>query len=93
MPGWPSSGCEIESPTAQQAIILLGTDDASRLWVNGKVVYNNTQHRAAAPEQDEVKVDLRPGRNMLLLKISNGNGPHGLYLTIVAEEPLTLAKD
>ena len=43
-----------------------------------------------SPEQ--VKVNLQPGRNMLLLKIGNGDGPHGFYLTIMSEQPVTMSK-
>ncbi len=84
--------CEIDSPAAQKVSILLGTDDGARLWVNGKQVYSSDQHRAAIPEQDQVTVALRPGRNTLLLKVGNGNGDHGFYLTIVGEQPVTMAK-
>jgi putative membrane-bound dehydrogenase-like protein len=85
--------CEIDSPMAQKASILLGTDDAARLWINGKLVYSNDLHRAAIPEQDQVQVNLKQGRNTLLLKISNGDGDHGFYLSIVSEQPVSLAKN
>jgi putative membrane-bound dehydrogenase-like protein len=80
--------CEVESPADQEAELLLGTDDGAKLWVNGALVYTNRQHRAAAPEQDVQRVPLRKGRNTLLLKISNGDGAHGFYLTILAEQEL-----
>lgn len=85
--------CEVDSPVAQQATILIGTDDGARLWVNGKSVYKSDQHRAAVPEQDSIKVELAPGRNMILLKIANGDGPHGFYLTILSEQPVTMTKN
>jgi putative heme-binding domain-containing protein len=79
---------EVESPGEQEAVISLGTDDAARLWVNGSVVYTNRLHRAAVPDADTVKVKLKKGRNPLLLKITNGNGAHGFYLTLQAEQEL-----
>jgi putative membrane-bound dehydrogenase-like protein len=79
---------EVESPAAQDAEVLLGTDDCAKLWVNGQLVYTNRQHRAALPEQDRVKVKLKKGKNALLLKINNGNGDHGFYLTILTEQEL-----
>ena len=76
---------EIESPADQEARVLLGTDGASKLWVNGREVYNNRQHRPALPEAASVAVSLKKGRNRLLLKLSNGDGPDGFYFTIEAD--------
>jgi hypothetical protein len=78
----------VESPADQEAQVLLGTDDGAKLWLNGEQVFSTRAHRAAAPEQDVVKVKLKKGRNELLLKICNGDGPHGFYLTVVCEQEL-----
>ncbi len=78
----------VESPADQDATVLLGSDDGSKLFVNGKEVFLTRDHRAAAPEQDRVPVKLRKGRNEVLLKIVNGDGPHGFYLTILADQEL-----
>jgi putative membrane-bound dehydrogenase-like protein len=83
---------EVESPAEQPAEIRLGTDDCAKLWINGKLVYTNTRHRAAAPDQDRVKVKLARGKNTLLLKINNGDGDHGFYLTVVSEQELKKAE-
>jgi putative heme-binding domain-containing protein len=79
---------EIESPTDQEAQVLLGTDDGAKVWVDDDLVYTSRAHRAAVPEQDSVKVQLTKGRNKLLLKINNGNGDHGFYFTLLAEQEL-----
>jgi hypothetical protein len=79
---------EIVSPVEQPATILVGTDDGAKLWVNGKLVHTVKQTRAAAPEQDRVKVTLKKGANTVLLKINNGDGPHGFYVTMLAEQEL-----
>jgi putative membrane-bound dehydrogenase-like protein len=84
--------CEIESPRGQEARVLLGTDEGVRLWVNSKLVHTSLKQREASPEQDEVRVRLFPGRNTLLLKVSNTTGEHGFYLTVVAEQELRLAQ-
>jgi putative membrane-bound dehydrogenase-like protein len=76
----------VESPADQEAVISLGTDDAAKLWVNGTLVYTNRRHRPAVPDEDTVKVRLKKGRNELLLKITNGDGEHGFYLTVQADE-------
>jgi len=82
----------IESPVDQEATILLGTDDGCRLVVNGAKVFGHERHEAAAPERDSVKVKLKKGPNAILLKVNNGNIPHGFYFTMTSGEELKLAK-
>ncbi len=79
---------EIESPLDQEATILLGADDCSRLWINGEVVHSSRDHNAAAPEQYTVKAKLKKGVNRILLKINNGGNPHGFYFTILVDQEL-----
>lgn len=79
---------EIDSPADQEATILLGVDDACKLWLNDELVHTDRRHNAAQPEADAVKVKLKKGKNKILLKINNGDGPHGLYFSIVAEQEL-----
>jgi putative heme-binding domain-containing protein len=79
---------EIESPADQDASILIGNDDAAKLWLNGAQVFKDTRHIAAIPGASEVKVKLKKGTNKLLLKITNGDGAHGFYLTLLAEQEL-----
>jgi putative heme-binding domain-containing protein len=84
---------EIDSPEDQEATLLLGADDGCKLWVNDHLVHTDRQHRAAAPAQDAIKLRLRKGSNRILLKINNGNGPHGFYFTLLAEQELKRAPD
>jgi putative membrane-bound dehydrogenase-like protein len=72
----------IESPMDQEVTIRLGADDGCRLFVNGTKVLAHDRHEAASPDRDQVKVKLKKGANEVLLKINNGNNPHGFYLTI-----------
>jgi putative membrane-bound dehydrogenase-like protein len=83
--------CDVVSPVEQEASILLGTDDGAKLWVNGRLVHTVRATRAALPEQDTVRVKLKKGVNTILLKINNGDGPHGFYFTVLAEQELKLA--
>jgi putative heme-binding domain-containing protein len=83
---------EIDSPAEQEATILIGTDDGCKLWVNGEQVLSHKRHEAATPERDTVKVKLKKGMNPILLKINNGDGPHGFYFTVVSEQELKLGK-
>jgi putative membrane-bound dehydrogenase-like protein len=77
---------ELESPLDQDAEILLGADDGARLWLNGKEVFASRETKAAAPEQYHIPVKLTRGTNGVLLKVSNGNNPHGFYFTLTSKE-------
>ena len=79
---------EFDSPVAQDATILLGTDDGAKLWVNGVEVYAHSQSLAAAPEQHTVQVKLKAGPNSVTLKVANGNNPHGFYFAITSGQEL-----
>ena len=79
---------EFDSPVAQDATILLGTDDGAKLWVNGVEVYAHSQSLAAAPEQHSVNVKLKAGVNTVTLKVANGNNPHGFYFAITSGQEL-----
>jgi putative heme-binding domain-containing protein len=83
---------QIESPADQDAEVLLGTDDGCKLWVNDQLLHTSRTHRAAIPEQDHVKIKLKKGINNVLLKINNGDGPHGFYFTMVAEQEVKFTK-
>ncbi|HUR55343.1 MAG TPA: hypothetical protein VMZ71_14515, partial [Gemmataceae bacterium] len=83
---------EIESPVEQDATVLLGLDDGGRLWVNGKEVHSSRDSKAAAPEQHKVAVKLKKGKNAVLLKVANGNNPHGFYFTLLSEQETKVGK-
>ena len=83
---------EIESPVDQDAEVLLGLDDGGRFWVNGKEVHTSRDTKAAAPEQYKVAVKLKKGKNAVLLKVANGDNPHGFYFTLLSEQETKLAK-
>ncbi len=69
---------------AATAVLSLGSDDAIKVWWNGESVLDNRVARGARADQELVEVDLRPGRNELLLKVSNGGGPGGFYFDLRA---------
>ncbi len=77
---------EVVSPVDQAAEILLGPDDGARLWVNGKDVFSTRDTKAAAPEAHKVSVKLTKGSNTILLKVANGDNPHGFYFSLTSAE-------
>ncbi len=76
----------IDSPIDQDATLLLGADDCVKIWLNGVEVFKDKNHFAAVPARNTVEVKLKKGLNPLLIKISNGDGEHGLYFSIGCKE-------
>lgn len=82
----------IESPADQDATVLLGLDDGGRLWLNGKAVHASRDTKAAVPEQHAVPVKLQKGKNSVVLKVANGNNPHGFFFTLQSDQETKTAK-
>ena len=71
------------SPGPVETYILLGSDDAVRIWLNDELVHSNPAYRGAYPDQDSVKVSLRKGWNKVLVKVLQGAGGWGYYVRFV----------
>lgn len=76
------------SPDDRQALMLIGSDDGIRIWVNDKLVHSNPAYRGAYPDQDKVAVELKKGWNKLLVKVLQGGGGWGYYLRFVDPESI-----
>lgn len=77
---------EIESPKDQEALFLLGSDDAVKVWVNGKLVHENFIQRPAIPRNDRFKARLKAGTNSVLCKVENGVGDWALIMEVYGRE-------
>jgi HEAT repeat protein len=64
-------------PKAQELGLEVGSDDAIKVWVNGKSVHSNNASRGNEPGQDKVRIKLDEGWNTMLLKVINGGGGWG----------------
>jgi mono/diheme cytochrome c family protein len=69
----------VEVAAATQLGLSLGSDDSIQVWVNGQQRHNNKISRGVLPDQDKLTVDLKAGKNELLMKITNGAGGFGFY--------------
>lgn len=76
----------LTSPTAQDAVLHIGSDDGVKVWLNGQVVHSNNATRAMSPGQDKVKVRLRQGENTLLVKLTQGGGEWALCVRICSPD-------
>lgn len=72
-------GRRIDAPSPRSMDLLLGSDDALWVWLNGEEVLAADVRRGVAKDQNRITIDLRQGRNDLLLKIVNYGGAFGSY--------------
>jgi len=68
------------APEAQEATLLVGSDDRALIWLNGVLVYTNTTGRSAIADEDRQEVHLRKGRNEVVVLVENYIREWGLYL-------------
>jgi putative heme-binding domain-containing protein len=81
----------VESLTDQPAELLLGADDGCKVWVNGTEVYKHVGGgQKLAWGTQRTACELRRGRNVILLKVTNGSGPGGFALGVKCGDPVVL---
>lgn len=65
----------LDSPKEQQTQMLVGSDDAVKVWLNGELVHSAFVARGAGDYQDFFPVTLKQGKNALLVALDNrGHG-------------------
>ena len=65
----------LNAPQKQETTMLVGSDDAVKVWLNGELVHYNPVKRGAGDFQDAFPVTLKAGVNVLLVAIDNhGHG-------------------
>jgi HEAT repeat protein len=64
------------------ALLEFGTDDGSKIWLNGTLVHADAAGGPAVPGEHKVDVALRNGWNSLLLKITQQTGPWEFCLRV-----------
>ena len=63
----------------------VGSDDSIKVWLNGEVVHVYADRRGSNDFQDEFKVDLKAGSNLLLVKVHDFGGQWAMFVGI--EDP------
>ena len=72
---------EITASAPTDLPVSLGSDDSIKVFLNGQVVHSENTSRPAAPDQAQITLKLKPGKNDLLIKIGNGNGEFAFYFS------------
>jgi len=73
-------------PVGCDALLLMGSDDGIKAWVNGEVVHTNNVDRGETPDQDKAPIRLKAGVNDLMLKITQGGGGWSASARIVGAD-------
>jgi hypothetical protein len=84
---------EIECDAKRKVVVHAGSDDALRVWLNGRLVHENLVLRGSAADQDRFEMDLARGRNVLLVEVSQGGGGWGLFFRLEDERGRLLKLD
>lgn len=74
-----------QTPVSRVVDISLGSDDGIKVWLNSKQLLSKNVSRAAAPNQEKLQMELKKGKNELLIKIVNTGGIAGFYFRRTAE--------
>ena len=71
---------EIEATGAGNRTMRVGSDDSIKVWFNGEVVHKNAVDRGAGNFQDNFKVAVKKGKNLLLVKVSERGGGWSMFV-------------
>lgn len=77
---------KVIAPTARKTTFSVGSNDAVKIWLNGRVVLDNNTQRGVQPDQDTVEVNLEAGENELLMKVVNYGNAYAFYFRNTAEQ-------
>ena len=75
----------ITAGEAQKVSASFGSDDAIKVFLNGKQLLANDAERAVAADQDVIELPLAAGENHLLVKIMNYGGDSGFYFALKSD--------
>lgn len=74
------AACYIAVPEETEVLLMLGSDDGVKVWINEHQVWNFLSQRGVRKDEDQVRVKLKPGLNRVLAKVCNGGGGWGLVM-------------
>jgi tetratricopeptide (TPR) repeat protein len=72
----------INSPDKRRVQLRLGSDEACKLWLNDKLVWQAYRSKEVPIDYDIVSVVLHPGDNNILMKVTNSIRDWGFYFRV-----------
>ena len=77
---------EIDLPQATKCLLGIGSDDAVKVWLNGKLIHEHWASRGTQADDDIVPAEFQRGKNRLLLKVQNIQGGWGFICRRIGPE-------
>lgn len=74
----------------------VSSDDSVKIWLNGEVVHTNATNRGRGGDnsfQDHLKIDLKKGNNLFMIKVSERSGGWGMHFGVGGDYELTEIDD
>lgn len=78
----------IYSKELQKATFVVNSDDRAEMWLNGTKIISKSGGRGIDTETDVANVELKPGFNEVLLKVSQFNFDWKFKVSVGADQPL-----
>jgi hypothetical protein len=72
----------VSLPAARTMAFGVASDDAVKVWLNGKLIHAHKINRGVVDGVDPVTGDFRAGDNELIVKVVNGAGPDGVSVRL-----------
>jgi hypothetical protein len=82
----------VNATQSGKAWVWFGSDDGAKLWINGKLVVDRDYHRPANPDDFIVPVELKAGKNTILVKCDQDSAQWGVYLRFTDQQGNAAAK-
>lgn len=73
---------QVRSKENRKAVLLVGSDDGVRIWLNGEMILTNDIGRGLEKDQDKLNIALKEGANHLTFKVNNRSGGWNLAARI-----------
>ena len=72
----------IQVKRSRPIFLSLGSGGGIKLWHNGKLVLKNEIKRMTSPNQENIRLELTPGKNLILMKIVNSQEEGGFVFSV-----------
>ena len=83
----------LDSPEEQQTTMLVGSDDAVKVWLNGQLVHQALVARGSGDYQDFFPITLKQGKNVLLVALDNhGHGGFSGFFGFAPDAKYTVSE-
>jgi len=77
---------DIDLPEKGAGLLGIGSDDAIKIWLNGKLVHESWVTRSLQTDDDVVPVQFQAGTNRLVLKIKNVTGAWAFICRVLGKQ-------